>query len=468
MGRVRPRKGNMMRKANHTEDILPPLLPDDYETLKASIAARGVDVPILVDQNKEIVDGKHRRRACDELHIDCPSIVQHVGSEIERLQLRLQLNCNRRHLNGKQKRAMIATYLKTDPQIGNPELGEIIGCDKKTVETVRRKLESTREIPSLLKLRGKDGKKRRRTRIMTNKKSETDKAAGIVSQVPDGMEIIPIKAAKNTVRRLRLQKKREKAAANAPPWNNKDIRLHHCRFQELAEIAKLVPGSVRLILPDPPYGKDWLPQWEELGQFAAEYLQDGGLLIAHSGIHSLDRVFAVLGKYLTYQWTISSYWTGLANKQYLQQQVVLGKWRPIPVFSKGTPHLTGGFYDTIHVEGKEKEYHDWQQPLGVFERLIEDFSQPGDLVVDPCGGAFTTAVACHRLRRRFIGCDIDKQCVRIGAARLHDERNGKRRESTVPNRVDSDKPVVHACYPRPEVRTFREAVLGLLPATQRL
>ena len=179
----------------------------------------------------------------------------------------------------------------------------------------------------------------------------------------------------------------------------------------------------------------------------------------------LPQVCAVLGKYLTYQWTISSYWTGLANTQYLQRQVVLGKWRPILVFSKGTPHFTGGFCDTIHV-GKEKEYHDWQQPLPIFERLIEDFSQPGDLVVDPCGGAFTTAVACLRLKRRFIGCDIDKQCVGIGIARLHDERNGKRRESTVPNRVDSDKPVVHACYPRPEVRTFREAVL--IPATQRL
>ena len=228
------------------KDILPELPISEYETLKASIAARGVDVPILVDQNKEIVDGKHRRRACDELGIDCPSIVQYVGSEIERLQLRLQLNCNRRHLNGKQKREMIATYLRTDPQIGNPELGDIIGCDMKTVETVRRKLESTREIPLLKKLRGKDGKKRRRTRIMTNKKSETDKAAGIVSQLPDGMAIIPIKAARNTVRRLKLQKKREAAAANAPPWNNKDIRLHHCRFQDLPKIAKIVPGSVRL------------------------------------------------------------------------------------------------------------------------------------------------------------------------------------------------------------------------------
>ena len=384
-------------------DILPDLSPERYDALKASIADHGVEAPIHVDQDQKMIDGKHRRRACGELGVDCPTIVRHVESEAERLQLRLQLNCNRRHLNGKQKRAMIATYLKIDPQIGNPEIGGIIGCDKKTVEAVRRGLEATREIPLLKKLRGKDGKKRKRRRILTNTKGETDKAAGIVSQLPDGVEIIPIKAAKNTVRRLKLQKKREEAAANAPPWNDKDIQLHHCRFQDLAEIAKLVPGSVRLILTDPPYGKEWLGQWDELAQFASTYLQDGGLLIPHSGIHSLDQVLAALGKHLTYQWTISSYWMGLANMQYLQRQVVLGKWRPIPVFSKGTPRLTGGFCDTIHVEGQEKEYHDWQQPLAVFEKLVKDFSQPGDLLVDPCGGGFTTAVACDHLKRRFVG-----------------------------------------------------------------
>ena len=163
------------------------------------------------------------------------------------------------------------------------------------------------------------------------------------------------------------------------------------------------------MITDPPYGKDWLPQWDELGRFAADVLQDGGFLIPHCGIHSIDQVIAALAKHLTYQWFISSYWTHSANTQYLQRQVILSKWRPIPVFSKGKPSFHGGFCDTIHVGVPEKEYHDWQQPLAVFEQLIEDFTQPGDLVVDPCGGAFTAAVACDRLKRRFIGCDIDER-----------------------------------------------------------
>ena len=429
--------------------------------MKASIAANGVEMPVLVDQHKEIIDGKHRRHACEEMGIDCPTIVRHVESELERLQLRLQLNCSRRQLNREQKQDLIAAYLKTDPQIGNPELGNIVGCDKKTVETVRRRLEATREIPLLKKLRGQDGKKRKRTRIMANKKKEAEAAADIVSELPDTSKIIPFKIAKRQSRRLKRQQEREEAAANAPPWNDKDIQLHNCRFQDLPGIAGIEPGTVRLIPTDPPYGKEWLPYWDELGQFAATYLQDGGLLIPHSGIHYFDQVLAILGRHLTYQWIINSYWTHLANTQYLQRQVVLSKWRPIPVFAKGTPRLTGGFTDTINIEGQEKEYHDWQQPVGIFERLIEDFSQPGDLIVDPCGGAFTTAVACDRLKRRCIACDIDEQCVRIGFARLHDERKLR-------GRHDDDKPVVCTCRRMPKMKTFPLAVLELSLPLQKL
>ena len=46
------------------QDILPALSNEEYEALKSSIAAHGVEAPIHVDQKKRIIDGKHRRRAC--------------------------------------------------------------------------------------------------------------------------------------------------------------------------------------------------------------------------------------------------------------------------------------------------------------------------------------------------------------------------------------------------------------------
>ena len=70
------------------------------------------------------------------------------------------------------------------------------------------------------------------------------------------------------------------------------------------------------------------------------------------------------------------------------------------------------------VKAKEKFWHPWQEPLEEVERLVKDFSQPGDQVVDPLGGAFTTAVACKRHDRKCISCDNNEAAVIRGQDRL--------------------------------------------------
>ena len=97
----------------------------------------------------------------------------------------------------------------------------------------------------------------------------------------------------------------------------------------------------------------------------------------------------------------------------------------------------------------------WQQPVEIFQRLVKDFSNVGDLVVDPCGGSFTTAIACAQpeSRRRFIGCDIDEHSVRIGQQRLDEEasqldapiRSGKRLRKLGVRIYDDPEPMPFNC-----------------------
>ena len=53
--------------------------------------------------------------------------------------------------------------------------------------------------------------------------------------------------------------------------------------------------------------------------------------------------------------------------------------------------------------------HPAQKPVGVLKRLIEIFTDEGDVVIDPCAGSGSTARACLELNRNFYGFEISKE-----------------------------------------------------------
>jgi site-specific DNA-methyltransferase (adenine-specific) len=67
---------------------------------------------------------------------------------------------------------------------------------------------------------------------------------------------------------------------------------------------------------------------------------------------------------------------------------------------------------------KDKHLHPTQKPLGVARWIVERYSQPGQIILDPCCGSGTFCLAAQQLNRRFIGIDISEEYCRIARARL--------------------------------------------------
>lgn len=55
-------------------------------------------------------------------------------------------------------------------------------------------------------------------------------------------------------------------------------------------------------------------------------------------------------------------------------------------------------------------------------RIINQHTKENDLIFDPFMGSFTTAVACHKLNRNFLGAEIDKDYYKLGSERLAKEQ----------------------------------------------
>ena len=56
------------------------------------------------------------------------------------------------------------------------------------------------------------------------------------------------------------------------------------------------------------------------------------------------------------------------------------------------------------------------------EKCLLDYSKEGDLILDCFSGSGTTAIACHRLKRRFICIEKDKTYWEASVKRLEEEQ----------------------------------------------
>ena len=74
-------------------------------------------------------------------------------------------------------------------------------------------------------------------------------------------------------------------------------------------------------------------------------------------------------------------------------------------------------------DSKDKRYHPTQKPSELIQMLIEQYSNEGDIVLDPFLGSGTTAIACVNTGRHYIGFELDPQYYDIACKRL-DEVEG--------------------------------------------
>ena len=62
--------------------------------------------------------------------------------------------------------------------------------------------------------------------------------------------------------------------------------------------------------------------------------------------------------------------------------------------------------------------HPTQKPVKLFEYLIKTYTQPGELVFDPCVGSGTTAVAARNTGRDYICGDFTRDYVELARGRV--------------------------------------------------
>jgi len=77
---------------------------------------------------------------------------------------------------------------------------------------------------------------------------------------------------------------------------------------------------------------------------------------------------------------------------------------------RGTGHMIFNWIEWKRDNKKEyPKCHPTQKPISVLKKLIETFTDEGDVVIDPCAGSGSTLRAAYELKRNSYGFEIEKE-----------------------------------------------------------
>jgi len=416
-------------KFHPLSEIFPLMQGREFDELVADIRANGLREPIWTYQ-EQILDGRNRWRASKEAGLT--DIPQREYSGSDPVGFVVSLNLHRRHLDESQ-RGVVARRLATvrqgartdlEPRANLPEVtqeqaAELLNVGLRTVKTAGRVLDNG--DPSL---------------VSAVERGEVSvSAAADVAELPKEQQREIVARGEKEIlaaaRRLREEKKKERqlyrAAKKAEiPDDLPRITERYTLLEgDLLKAGEDIPdNSVDWIITDPPYPKEFLPVYESLSELGARVLRPGGSLLMMVGQSYLPDVIRLASTRLAYYWTLT-YLTPGGQSPNVWTRRVNTFWKPVLWFVKGE-YNGDKVGDVIKSppNANDKEHHDWGQSEGGMTDLIERFTYPGQMILDPFVGGGTTGLVAVRMNRRFIGIDIDGEAVKVTAHRLQELSRG--------------------------------------------
>ena len=94
------------------------------------------------------------------------------------------------------------------------------------------------------------------------------------------------------------------------------------------------------------------------------------------------------------------------------------------LLAKGRPQVPGQpLPDVLPWAYSGNRHHPTEKPVGSLQPLIESFTRPGDIVLDPFAGSGSTCVAAAKCGRRYIGIELLPQYHLAAINRLNPLKN---------------------------------------------
>ena len=198
------------------------------------------------------------------------------------------------------------------------------------------------------------------------------------------------------------------------------VTIYNARCEDV--LPGIDPATVDLLLTDPPYGM----------ALNADYASRTGgkradLRKLHANVEGDDKPFDP-APLLAYRRSVlfganwyadrlppSGSWLVWNRRSHSHAADAELAWTNLGGTVRMFTHAWDGF-----ARSSENSYHvhPTQKPTALMRWIVDRWTEPGDLVLDPYMGSGPVAQACHELGRRYIGIELVEDYCRIAVSRL--------------------------------------------------
>lgn len=390
------------------KNLIPALSAEEYAQLEANILEEGIREPIIT-WNGFIIDGHNRFSIAKRFNLKYKTTSKHFTSEESVKEWMILNQFGRRNLSNYQ-RSVLAL-----------ELEEVF--KEKAQKSKSEKVSHFRNTGEVLATLPKPNTRKELSTVAQVGERTLDKVKKIQEKAPQEVKAklatgeVSINAAYKEIKKEekkeeKIQERKKLAEEGAKKEIEIDFRLGD--FEEV--FSDLPDGSIDCIITDPPYPYEFIEVWSKLSRFAKRVLKPNGYCVAYSGQMYLPEVMKRMSENLDYYWTFAVYHEG-------QTQIVNGinlmcRWKPVLIFQNGKKKIENTFQDYFISEQREKNGHDWQQSKSGVAYLIEMFTKPMDIILEPFAGSGTTIIAAKEKKRKVLAAEINEQTYNIAKALL--------------------------------------------------
>jgi hypothetical protein len=189
--------------------------------------------------------------------------------------------------------------------------------------------------------------------------------------------------------------KKETIKAIQGKWIKLGKHRIYCGSNLDAAFLDALPNA-KFAFADPPYNEGVM-DWDSGFNWQQDYLSKKAEIVAVTpGISQIQDFFKATD--MPYKWSISAWITNGMTRGALG----FGNWIYIALFSNlDSIHRNAQDFYKVNIRTSESEghYHKGRKPSELLARLIQEFTNEGDVVIDNFLGSGTTLFACEELNR---------------------------------------------------------------------